>query len=164
MSLQEQLKADLNAAIRSGDEVRKTAIRTLLSAIGYASIPTHSEDYDENAAAAPASRSVDDAVALDVLRQQIKQRRDSIDAFAKAGRHELVAKEQADLDVLQGYLPEKPLSEAELHALVGQVITEVGASGPRDMGKVMSALLPRIKDRADGRLASQLVRNALEGK
>lgn len=164
MSLQEQLRTDLNAAIRSGDEVRKTAIRTLLSAIGYAAIPTHSEDYDETASAPPAQRSVDDAVVLDVLRQQIKQRRDSIDAFEKAGRSELAAKEQADLDVLQGYLPEKPLNETELRELIAQTIAEVGASGPREMGKVMSALLPRIKDRADGRLASQLVRSALEGK
>jgi uncharacterized protein YqeY len=169
MILEEQLRADLNTAIRSGDEARKTAIRTLLSAIGYAAIPAHREDNadepaSEEAATAAPARTIDDAAALDVLRQLVKQRRDSIDAFQKAGRHELAAKEQADLEVLQGYLPDKPLSEAELRELVAQTIAEVGASGPREMGKVMAALLPRIKDRADGRLASQLVRNALESR
>ncbi len=166
MTLEEQLRADLNVAIRSGDEARKTAIRTLLSAMRYAAIPAHQERpdgevADEEVAAAPP-RTLDDAAALDVIRQLVKQRRDSIDAFEKAGRADLVAKESADLAVLQGYLPDKPFSEAELREVVAQTIAEVGASSPREMGKVMAALLPRIKDRADGRLASQLVRGALE--
>lgn len=174
MSLEERLRADLNTAIRSNDEVRRNAIRTLLSAIKYAAIPAHRPEHDEPTAEVmsdpaasiitPAPRIADEATVLDVLRQLIKQRRDSIDAFAQAGRTDLATKERADLAVLQDYLPDKPLSEAELREVVAQTIAELGATSPREMGKVMGALLPRIKDRADGRLASQLVRNALEGK
>ncbi len=162
MSISEQLRADLEAAIRSGDEVRKSAIRGLLSAIGYASIPAHREIAEgEEVVAAP--RQLDDAAALEVIRQQIKQRHDSVDAFQKAGRPELAAKEQADLDVIRSYLPNKPFSEDELRRVVREVIAELGATSIRDMGKVMSALLPRIKDRADGRAANQIVRAELEG-
>lgn len=174
MSLEERLRADLNTAIRNNDEVRRNAIRTLLSAIKYAAIPAHRPEHDEPAAEvmrdeatstpAPTARILDEATLLDVLRQLIKQRRDSIDAFDKAGRTDLAAKEQADLAVLQDYLPDKPLSETQLREIIRQTIAEIGATNPRDMGKVMAALLPRIKDRADGRLASQLVRTALEGK
>lgn len=105
--------------------------------------------------------SLSDAEITDVIRRQIKQRRDSIEAYDKANRPELAAAERAELAVLLAYLPEQPFSEQELRALVHQVIAEVGATGPREMGKVMGALQPRIKDRADGRAASQMVKDLL---
>lgn len=117
---------------------------------------------EREAAIANPPQLADDEV-VDVIRRQVKQRRDSIEAYEKAGRLELAANERAELAVLQAYLPEQPLSDNELWAVVQEVIAEVGATTPREMGKVMAALLPRIKDRADGKTASQLVKNALAG-
>ena len=91
-----------------------------------------------------------------VLSRQVKTRRESITAFRDAGRDDLAAKEQAEIDVLQPYLPEQ-LGEDEVRALVDEVIASTGASSPKDMGRVMGALMPKVKGRADGKLVSGIV-------
>ena len=93
-------------------------------------------------------------------RKEAKKRRESIEEFTKANRTDLADKESAELEVLQAYLPEQ-MSDEELQALVGEVVAQTGAASPKDMGRVMGVLVPRIAGRADGKLASKLVRDAL---
>ncbi len=90
----------------------------------------------------------------------VKQHKDSIEQFEKGGRTDLVEKEQAELDILETYLP-KQLTEAELSALVQETIQEVGATSAKEIGKVMKALMPKIQGRADGKLVNQLVKDLL---
>jgi uncharacterized protein YqeY len=97
---------------------------------------------------------------LGVLTREVKTRRESVDAYTKAGRDDLAAKEQAEIAILDEYLP-AALSEAEIQALLDEAIAATGASSPRDMGKVMGWLSPRIRGRADGKVVSGLVASAL---
>ncbi|HEX7042817.1 MAG TPA: GatB/YqeY domain-containing protein [Patescibacteria group bacterium] len=101
-----------------------------------------------------------DEDVLFVINKEAKQRRDSISEFEKAGRQELVDKEKAELKILETYLPEQ-LSEEEIKKLVDEAVSSTGASSPSDMGKVMGALMPKTKGKADGNLVSRLVRDAL---
>lgn len=101
-----------------------------------------------------------DAEVEEIIQRQAKQRRDSIAAYRAGGREDLAAKEEAELAVLLSYLPQ-PLAPDELRALVWQVIAEVGATGPRDMGKVMPVALARVGKRADGKTVSAMVRELL---
>jgi uncharacterized protein YqeY len=102
-----------------------------------------------------------DELVMDVLKRQIKMRRDSIEAFEKGGRTELAAKEKAQLDVIASYLPEQ-LDEAAVEAAVRTAITETGAAGPKDMGKVMSAVRAALGDRAEGRVVSAVAQRVLK--
>src|SRR5690606_30879940 len=102
----------------------------------------------------------DDAGIVQVISSEIKKRRDSIAEYEKGGRADLVEKEQAELKVLQSYLPEQ-LSEAEVERLVDEAIAATGAQGPRDMGPVMKALQPKIQGRADGKMVSEKVKQKL---
>jgi hypothetical protein len=97
---------------------------------------------------------------LAVLTKEVKTRRESVEAYAKAGRHDLVDKEQAEIDILAEYLPQA-LSEAEIAALVDEGIAATGATSARDLGKVMGWLSPRTRGRADGKVVSGLVAQAL---
>ncbi len=146
MSLTEQLQADMKTAMRDGDAHRRDTLRMALAAVQNAAKDKRADLTDEE--------------ALAILTRQVKTRRESIQAYTDAGRDELAAKEQAEIDVLQPYLPEQ-LSEDELRALVEEAIASTGASSPRDMGRVMGALMPRTKGRADGKLVSSLVNEAL---
>jgi len=153
MGLQEQLMDDLKEAMREKDEARKRAIRSVLAVIKRA----------ETELDADGQRvSLDDDAILRVIAKQARERQESIDAFRSGGRDDLVAREEADLAVLQGYLP-RQMSREEIEVEVRQVIAEVGATGPQDMGKVMKPLMARLKGRADGRLANQIVRELLAG-
>lgn len=148
MSLKDRINEDMKSALRARDAARLSAIRMLLAAI-------KQKEVDERIIA-------DDAAVTAIVEKLIKQRRDSIEQFAKAGRTDLVDKEKAELDLLAGYLPQ-PLSEAELAAAVDSAIAEAGASGPQAMGKVMGLLKPRIVGRADMGKVSALVKRKLGG-
>jgi uncharacterized protein len=134
--------------MRSGEALRRDTLRMAESAI-------------YNAEKRDRRTYSDDEVAA-VLAREVKTRRESIDAFRKGGREDLAAKEEAEIGILVGFLPEQ-LSEAEIEKLVGEAIAATGAAGPRDMGKVMGWLAPRTKGRADGRIVSQVVTTALAG-
>jgi len=149
MALKDQLDADLKASMRSQDAARLSVIRMLKSAIKYREIE--------------AMKPLDDAGVLQVISGEIKRHKDSVEQFRAGNRPELVQKEEAEIAVLQGYLPAQ-LGEAELRALVEAAVVKTGASGPRDMGTVMKALQPEVQGKADGKLVSELVKARLSGK
>ena len=153
MGLREQLMADLKEAMRARDEARKRTIRSVIAAIKQA----------ETQLDASGQRvSLDDAGILALIAKQAKERQESIDAFQSGGRDDLVAREEADLAILEAYLP-RQLNQEEIKAEAREVIDEVGASGLQDIGKVMKPLMVRLRGRADGRLANQIVRELLAG-
>jgi hypothetical protein len=145
-ALKERITEDMKAAMRAKEAGRLSAIRLLQAAI-------KQKEVDERVVA-------DDAAVLAIIEKLIKQRKDSIEQFAKAGRTDLVDKERAELELLSGYLPQQ-MSEAELAAAVDAAIAESGAAGPQGMGKVMAILKPRIAGRADMGKASALVKQRL---
>ena len=153
MDLREKLMDDLKVAMREKDETRKRAIRSVLAGIKKA----------ETELDTSGQRVImDDDAILRVIAKQAKERQESIDAFRSGGRDDLVAREEADLAILQDYLP-RQMSPEEIEAEAKQVIAEVGATGPHDIGKVMKPLMARLRGRADGRLANQIVREILAG-
>lgn len=153
-SLKERLQADLAAAMRARDETRKSTLRLLLAAIRNAEIPP------EGAIAPAPEGGLDDDGVLAVVQKQAKQRRDSIEQFRKAGREDLADKEEAELRVLLEYAPAQA-GRDEIAAAARALIAETGASGPRDVGKVMPALSRQFAGRADGRLVNEVVRGLL---
>ena len=140
------MQSEITAAMRSGDALRRDTLRMAESAI------YNGEKRDR--------RTFSDDDVAGVLAREVKTRRESVEAFRKGGREDLAAKEEAEIAILADFLPEQ-LSEAAISALVTEAIAATGASGPRDMGKVMGWLAPRTKGRADGRLVSQAVSGAL---
>ncbi len=147
MTLKDQLESALKDAMRSGDDLRKRTLRMALSAIRFSEI--------EKGAA------LDDNAVMAVLQKEIKSRQESIADARRANRPDLEAASQAEIQVLETYLP-KSLSPEELETLARQVIAEVGATSPREMGQVMKTLLPRLQGRATGDQASQVVRKLLQ--
>ncbi|NUM89302.1 MAG: GatB/YqeY domain-containing protein [Bdellovibrionales bacterium] len=146
MNIKERLKNDMIAAMKNKEKERLEAIRFIQAAIKKQEVDTR--------------KDLDDAGVIAILNNQSKQRRDSIEQFRKGGREELAAKEEAELKILQTYLPEQ-FSSAELEALVTAAIRETGAAGLKDLGSVMKALQPRILGRADGSSVSAMVRQKL---
>jgi len=136
----------MTAAMRAGDAPRRDTLRLLVAAL-----------YNAEKA---ARRPLTDDEQLGVLARELKLRRESIEAYERGNRADLAAKEQAEVAVIGEFLPE-PLSDAELRQLVAEAIAQTGASGPRDMGKVMAVLAPRTRGRAEGRAVSGLVTEAL---
>ena len=132
--------------MRSGEALRRDTLRMAESAIYNAEKRERREYSDDEVGA--------------VLAREVKTRRESVEAFRKGGREDLAAKEESEIAILATYLPEQ-LSEAEILALVEEAIATTGAASPRDMGKVMGWLSPKTKGRADGRLVSQAVNQAL---
>jgi uncharacterized protein YqeY len=145
-TLKERITEDMKAAMRAKEASRLSAIRLLQAAI-------KQKEVDERIVA-------DDTAVLVIVEKLIKQRKDSIEQFARAGRTDLVDKEKAELDLLVGYLPQQ-MSDTELGAAVDAAIAESGAIGPQGMGKVMAILKPRIAGRADMGKASALVKQRL---
>jgi len=146
MALKEKLKADLVVAMKAKDAERVSTIRLLTSAIKNKEIDSRKE--------------LDDEGVLAVLSTAVKQRRDSIEQFEKAGRTDLSDKEKAELEIIQAYMPQE-LGRDEIAAFVKEAVSETGASGAKDMGKVMKALMPKVKGRADGKLVNELVKEIL---
>ncbi|HEX5939341.1 MAG TPA: GatB/YqeY domain-containing protein [Dehalococcoidia bacterium] len=146
MELKERLNEDLRAAMRTKDEIRKSAIRMALSAIRYAEIAR--------------GEPLDDTGVQQVLAKEAKQRRESIEEFKKGGRTDLVNKEQAEIEALTPYLPEQ-IDEAAVQAMAQRIIAETGAASAADKGRVMPLLMKEISGRADGRLANEVVTRLL---
>ncbi len=146
MDLKLRLGEDLKTALRSGDKLRVSVIR-LLSAL------IKNREVEKRGA-------LTEAEILQAISASCKQRQDSIQQFAQGGRQDLVDKETAELAILQSYLP-APLGPQELQAMVEEAIRESHAASPKEMGKVMSLLMPRVTGRADGKQVSALVREAL---
>ena len=145
----QKLQEELKQSMLARDELKTSVLRMLLSAINY---------YEIQKGGAGYSATPEDVLA--VIQKEAKQRRDSIEEFKKAGRQELVDKEQKELDMLQAFLPAQ-MSEDEVRGIVETTITEVGASTVADMGKVMGALGGKLKGKADMGFVSNLVRQKL---
>jgi uncharacterized protein YqeY len=146
MTLKDKLEQDLKAALKSRDAETLGTVRLVLAAVKNEELAKRKE--------------LGDAEVIGVLSSLAKQRGESIEAFEKAGRDELAAKEKGELAVLKRYLPEA-LSSDELERLVEEAIAESGAASPKDMGKVMKILAPKTKGRADGKAVSELVKEKL---
>jgi uncharacterized protein YqeY len=146
VSLRDRLQTDIAVAMRGGDSLRRDTLRMATSAA------YNVEKRNQH--------PLTDDEFLAVLTKEVKTRRESVEAYAKAGRQDLVEKEQAEIDILAEYLPQA-LSEAEIAALVDEGIAATGATSARDLGKVMGWLSPRTRGRADGKLVSGLVAQAL---
>ena len=146
MSMKDQITEDMKNAMRAKETARLGTIRLLLAAI-------KQREVDERIV-------VDDAGVIATVEKMIKQRKDSISQFEKAGRDDLVAVEAAEMVILQAYLPAQ-LSDAEVEAAVAAAVASTGAAGPQDMGKVMGILKPQIAGKADGGKVSAAVKAAL---
>lgn len=147
-TVRERIDADIKDAMRSKNELTTSVLRMLKSAIKYKEV--------EPGATGP----LDEASILQVIGTLIKQRRDSVEQFKSGGRPELAEKEEAEISVLQNYLP-KQLTPDELRAEVQAAITEAGAKSAKDMGAVMKVLTPKLQGRAEGRAISEEVKNQL---
>lgn len=150
MSLKEQLRTDLTAAMKARDELRSSTLRMVLTAVTNAEV------------AGKEARTLTDEDVLGVLTSEAKKRREAADAFADAGREESAAKEQAEAAVIATYLPAQ-MSQSEIEDLVTRTIDELGvrADGPRAMGRVMGVLTPQTKGRADGGAVAAVVKQQL---
>lgn len=147
-TVRERIDADLKDAMRSKNELNTSVLRMLKSAIKYKEV--------EPGATGP----LDEAAILQVIGTLIKQRRDSIEQYKTGGRPELAEKEEAEISVLQNYLP-KQLTPDELRAEVQAAITQAGAKSAKDMGAVMKVVTPKLQGRAEGRAISEEVKNQL---
>jgi uncharacterized protein YqeY len=146
MAFIEQMNKEMVLAAKTKDKIRLSALRMLKSGL-------HNREID-------LKRELGEGEFLQLLSSMVKQRRDSIEQFAKGGRADLVEKEEAELKVIEEFLPAQ-LSEAELDASIAEAIREAGAAGVRDMGKVMKILMPKLTGRADGKAVGDKVKARL---
>ncbi|MCL4561134.1 MAG: GatB/YqeY domain-containing protein [Chloroflexi bacterium] len=147
METKSRLENALKDALRSKDEVSKRTIRMALASIKLAEIDN--------------GGSLDETATLSIIQKEIKIRREAIDEAKIASRQDLIEDNEAEITVLESYLPQQ-LTPAELQSLVQSVVAEVGAVSPADMGKVMKALMPRVQGKAPGDQVSQVVRQMLQ--
>jgi len=146
MTIKQQMESDLKDAMRAGDDVCKRTLRMALSAIRLAEVEKGGQ--------------LDDSAILPILHKEIKMRQEAIEEAQRAGRADLEAASQAEIHVLDAFLP-RQLSAGELEELARQVIAEVGATSLKEMGQVMKVLMPRLQGRATGDQTSQAVRKLL---
>jgi uncharacterized protein YqeY len=146
VTLAQDLKAAMTAAMRNQDALRRDTLRMVVAAA-----------YNAEKA---ARRPLTDDEVVGVLTREVRMRRESVEAFDKAGRDELAAKEAAEIEIISAFLPQ-PLTDEELRVLVGAAIDETGAASAREMGKVMAVLAPRTRGRAEGKVVSGLVASEL---
>ncbi|GAA0602143.1 GatB/YqeY domain-containing protein [Virgibacillus siamensis] len=147
MTLMEQLNQDMKQAMKSKDKEKLTVIRMVKASVQNESIKLGNKDLSEDE-------------ELTVLSRELKQRKDSLQEFKSAGRDDLVKKLETEINILQEYMPQQ-LSESELEAIVQTTIQEVNATSKKDMGKVMSAVMPKVKGMADGSQINKLVQKHL---
>jgi uncharacterized protein YqeY len=148
MALAEKIRTDLEQSLRKNDKLRVSVLRLVLSSLHNAEIAQQ--------------KKLDDAGVLTVLDKEAKMRRESIEAFEKGNRQDLVDKEKAELAMLLEYLPEQ-MTRDQIVAAARKVISELGASGPKDKGKVMSQLMPQLRGKAQGQEVSEVVNELLSG-
>ncbi len=141
-----RMQEDIKAAMKAGQKESLLAMRTLLSEIKNLSINER--------------RELDDTDVAGVIAKSIKQREESIEHFRKGGREDLVEREQQQIELYKNYLP-KQLQRCEIEAIVAEAIAQTGAATKKDMGKVMKAIMPQVKGRADGKLVNQVVSEKL---
>ncbi len=146
MSLKEQLLEDLKEAMKQKEAVRKNAIQMARAAILQV-------EKDKQI-------TLDDDGVTDVIAKEVKKRKDVLPEYEKSGREDLVRDLKIEIETLMKYLPQQ-LTEEELEAIVRQTVEETGASSPRDMGKVMQAVMPKVKGRADGKMVNAIVKKIL---
>lgn len=146
--LKNRVTDDMKSAMRNKEKLRLLTIRTILAGIKQQEVDTRLE--------------LDDTDVLAILDKMCKQRRESIAQFSKAGRNDLVEQEEAELDVIQVYLPE-PLTDDELQTLISDAMSETGASSMKDMGKVMAYIKPKAQGRADMGKVSGMIKSQLTG-
>ena len=149
MSLRDRLDDELKTAMRSGDAMRRDSLRMVLAAV--------------QKAEKEGKHTLADDEMIGVFTRELKVRRESLEAFQGGGRLDLAAHEEAAIAIITEFMPQ-PLTEAELRAMVEQAIAESGAATPRDMGKVMSLISPKVRGRADGKAVSQLVTQLLTAR
>jgi len=148
MALKDSIQEALKEALKRQQRTELATLRLLLSEIKNAEIAQQ--------------KPADDEKVLDVIAKEVKCRRESIEAFKRGNRSDLVVQEEAELAVLMNYLPEQ-MSRAEIIAAARQMVDAVGANGPNDKGKVMSQLMPQLKGKADGKEVSEIVSELLAG-
>ncbi len=144
--LKQKLSDDIKQAMKSGDTVKRSTLRMLMSSINNAEIAKKA--------------SLEDSDVLGIIAKEVKQHQESITSFKEGNRPDLVAKEEAEMAILQDYLPEQ-MTREDIVAEAKQVIAAVGAQGPGDKGKVMKDLTPRLKGRADGKEINEVVTELL---
>ena len=152
MSLKERIALDMKAAMKSGDKDRVGVLRMLRARIlesEVASRTTQGRDHEAT-----------DAEVVDSIASYAKQRRDSIEAYRQAGREDLASREEAELRIVQEYLP-RALGDDEIRAIVREAVSEAGDKSPKDMGAVMKLVMPKVKGSADGKKVQELVKEAL---
>ncbi|MCT4661740.1 MAG: GatB/YqeY domain-containing protein [Tissierellales bacterium] len=146
MSLKEQLMEDFKVAMRNKEKLKKDVLMMARAAVKQKEVDTRTE--------------LSDADVIDIIAKQIKQKKDSIEDFKKANRDDLVEQAESEIKLLEPYMPEQ-LSEEEVEAIVKEAIEATGAESMRDMGKVMGAVMPKVKGRADGTIVNQMVKKHL---
>jgi uncharacterized protein YqeY len=146
VSLTEQLQTDMTTAMRDGDTLRRDTLRMVMAAA-------------QHAAKAKRAPLTDDET-LEVIAREVKQRRESVQAYTGAGRGDLAAAEQAEIDILMPYLPSQ-MEEAEIRILAAEAVASTGATSQRDIGRVMAQLMPKVKGRADGKIVNVIVTEEL---
>ena len=144
--IKKKLDDDLKQAMKDGDIIKRSVLRLLLSSI-------HNAEIAKKAA-------LDNSDILGIIAKEVKQRNESIEAFKQGNRNDLVVKEEAELAILQAYLPQQ-MTRDEIVEAARKVITQVGAQGPADKGKVMKELMPTMKGKADGKLINDVVTELL---
>jgi uncharacterized protein YqeY len=149
MALKDSIQEALKGALKRQQRVELATLRLLLSEIKYAEIAQQ--------------KPADDNKVLDVIAKEVKRRRESIEAFKKGNRSDLVAQEEAELAVLMSYLPEQ-MGRADIMTAARRVVDAVGAKGPSDKGKVMAQLMPQLKGKADGKEVSDIVAELLAAR
>jgi len=147
VSLRERLTAEMKEAMKSGNRIKLDAVRMIQSAIKY----KETED---------RSKPVDDQVVIGLLKTMVKQRKDSIEQFAKGGRQDLVDKETAELKIIESYMPQQ-MGRDEVEKIVADSIASTGATSAKDMGKVMKEVMAKTQGRADGKMIQELVKAKL---
>lgn len=146
MALKEQLAQDLKSSMKNKETIRKNTVQMIRTAILQI-------EKDKKV-------TLEDEDILDVIAKQLKQRRDVLPEYEKSGREDLISQLKEEMDVLMGYLP-KQLTDEELRPIVEAAVKETGASSMRDMGKVMAAVMPQIKGRADGKAVNAIVKDLI---